>query len=250
MVSITWSGPVASLPLPVNTPVPSQEDLVISNLTVNITGPSFEGEYRCIAQYTNCIGTTTSNPTNFIILLPPTISEGPVDQVVDVESNVSLTCTANLDTVNLNTVSITWTGPVTDPIVQEVTATDSITSTLTVSEVEINNGGEYTCTAGNEAGSDSASSILYIRPVITPAMILTSAGENVTLTCGVQDTPPGTFQWEKMNLTGMFNPLANESERNLTLYPVEFGDEGTYRCIVNTSQFGEQMSSLSVITGK
>ena len=240
MVNVTWSGPVASLPLPVNTPVPSQEDLMISNLTVNITSPSFEGEYRCTAQYTNCIGTTTSNPTNFIILLPPTISEGPVDQVVDVESNVSLTCTANLDTVNLNTVSITWTGPVTDPIVQEVTATDSITSTLTVSKVEINNGGEYTCTAGNEAGSDSASSILYI----TPAMILTSSGENVTLTCGVQDNPPGTFQWEKMNRTGMFNPLANESERNLTLYPVEFGDEGTYRCIVNTSQFGEQISVI------
>ena len=246
MVNITWSGPVASLPLPVNTPVPSQEDLMISNLTVNITGPSFEGDYRCTAQYTNCIGTTTSNPTNFIILLPPTISKGPLDQVVDVDSNISLTCTANF----LDTVFITWTAPVTDLIVQEVTTADSITSTLTVNEVEINNGGEYTCTVGNEAGSNSASSILYIRPVITPAMILTSVGEDVTLTCGVQDTPPGTFQWEKMNLSGIFNPLANESEHNLTLYPVEFGDEGSYRCIVNTSQFGEQMSSISVITGK
>ncbi len=42
-----------------------------------------------------------------------------------------------------------------------------------------------------------------------------------------------------------------ESGRNLTFMPIEFGNDGSYKCVVNTPQFGEQVStSIAQITGK
>ncbi len=55
-----------------------------------------------------------------------------------------------------------------------------------------------------------------------------------------------------MNSTlGEYETVMGESGRNLTFMPIEFGNEGSYRCVVNTPQFGEQIStSIAQITGK
>ena len=245
-VDITWMGPVMSLPSPINTP---DDNFVTSNLTVNITSfTTFVGEYSCTASYSNCNGNITSSAAYFTVLLPPSVTQGPLDQVVDENDTIILNCTAT----NLGTVSISWIGP-TPNLQGEVTMEDEmITSSLTLSEVNYLDGGVYTCTATNEAGSNDTISTLYVRPIVTPPLVLTSnVSSEVTLTCRVQDNPPATFMWGKMNSGGGYETVLDESERNLTFSPVVFGNEGSYRCVVNTAQFGEQIStSIALITGK
>ncbi len=246
-VDITWMGPVMITPSSIfNTP--DESGLVTSNLTINITSDMFEGEYSCNASYSDCIGNIVSSTAFFTILLPPDITEGPLEQVVNENDTVTLNCSAT----NLGTVSITWIGPTPNLQGVETMVDGMIMSSLTLSDVSYLDGGVYTCRATNEAGSsDDTSSILYVRPVVTPPVVRTSAGSEVTLTCRVQDTPPATFQWEKNSTLGEYETVMGESGRNLTFMPIEFGNEGSYRCVVNTSQFGEQIStSIAQITGK
>ena len=248
-VTIMWSGPPdARLPPPYNTRQPSPQDhRVRSELTVNIANETFEGGYRCSARFDNCVGNVTSDVGFLSITPPPEIIKGPENQLVDRNSNVSLNCTAT----NVGNISISWTGPVSGLEGDETLSdTDNFISIVTVMEVDFENGGEYVCTASNEAGSVNSTAIIYVRPELTPVEVLTSAGMMVTLMCVVQDSPPGSVRWQKMNMSGLYDELTDETDRNLTFQPVAFGDEGSYRCVVNTSEFGELTSPVSVITGK
>ena len=247
-VDIFWTGPVGILP-PLQTSQSNPEtNLVMSTLTVNLTNSSLEGSYNCTATYSNCSGSVTSNSSVLTILLPPSITSGPMEVgVVNISTNISLSCTAT----NFGTV-ISWTGP--HPNLQSVTidsGTENVISTLDLSIEDVSYGGEYTCIASNAAGSDSASVVIFVIPevVSVPPDLLISIGENVTLVCMVQDEPRGVITWEKLNESGVFEVVENEAVANLTFSPVMFGNEGTYRCVSNTSQFGELPSLPSLLTG-
>ena len=97
-------------------------------------------------------------------------------------------------------------------------------SSLDVHVVDATSGGSYTCTVSNTAGSDSASATLYVAPYIISPIIrqaLVSNGSFWTILCEAGGFPSPTVTW--LDVPGIYSA-------RLSFYPVEFGDEGVYRC--------------------
>lgn len=243
-VEIIWTGPDLTLPPSIDS---AQMGIITSNLTINVTDGSHEGKfYNCSVNYARCLMTATSNSAVFSIVPLPIITLEPTDIITENEDNATLTC----QTTNTGVTSITWTGPMTNVQgIKEVNAT-SVNSILTLLYLDFSFGGQYTCTATNEAGSVSASAIVFLKPVAIPEMILTADGSDITLSCLVQSFPNTTIEWEKENAVGTFVTVPGQFERNYTISPVVYGDEGVYRCVANSVEFNIQNSLQSTITGE
>ena len=238
--NISWEGPMSPIPYPT---MDEQNGITTSNLTVNLTA-DYVGEYRCIAKYRDCNVTVTSLSGTLTILPPVQILLLPVDQLRMPGDDVAFTCVSTND----GTVSIEWTGPQGNLMGSQVDLENNVTSTLTLTGVESSIGGQYTCSASNEAGRDSATAVLYISPVVTPNRTRVNVNESVTLTCVVQDPALGVIQWEKMD-NAVFQPQDNEQDRTLTIQRVRYNSHGTYRCSVDTYLFGVLNSTVSLIVG-
>ena len=101
-------------------------------------------------------------------------------------------------------------------------------SMLEVMDIDASFGGNYTCTVSNAAGSDSASTILYVAPyIVTPLeeQILTTNGSNLNISCDTDGFPSPNVSWMDMTNAEMMNTSL------LEFNPVNFGDEGLYRCV-------------------
>ena len=242
LVDVTWVGPVASLPPPTNT---IEGDLVTSTLTFTVTDASFEGNYTCTAQYTDCTVSVTSSPATFTILPLPDIILMPALMLVTAGDDVTLNCSST----NPGTVNITWVGPSGGLSAEQQVEDDFVFSSLRLMEVDSGDGGEYTCTATNAAGEDGATEVLYVRPVVSPDSRTASNGGMVNFTCDVQDTPACNIMWERMDDSGNFTSVG-ATEQVLTI-SVEFGSMGQYRCVVSTAIFNEDLQSpAALLTGE
>ena len=111
-------------------------------------------------------------------------------------------------------------------------------STLLVTDIDASSGGSYTCLVSNAAGSDSASTTLYVAPyIVTPLeeQTLTTNESNVNINCDATGFPTPNVQWVDM----MNREVSNSAL--LQFSPVVFGDEGVYRCVASV-----QFSSMIV----
>ena len=243
LLNISYIGPTP-LPLPDNT-FQANSSSFLSVLTFNVTGAEFEGNYSCIAVYANCVTRVVSSPASFSILPPPVVISGPIpDVLASVNDDITLTC----NSTNIGNISITWSGTKLGLVGVESVQEEVFASTLTLSSVDSTDGGVYTCSARNEAGEDSASGVVFVAPVVSP---LARAGDMVIFTCVVQEFPVVGIRWEVLNPdTGMFEPLAGETQRNLTFMRAFFSSGGSYRCVTNTTLFGETNSTTAQLTGE
>ena len=188
----------------------------------------------------------TSDPATFSILPPPMITEPPMGGDFDINSSLLLTCTAT----QYGSVAFTWTGPGPDLQGTDVLVYDTIIS-KNYSTLLSNHslGGTYTCIVTNEAGSDNASAIVFIRPVVLPEVVIASNGDLVILICQVQAYPSSIIRWEKENSMGIFEAV-NRSESTLTFRPPAVRDEGVYRCVASVEGQSDKISTtVSRITG-
>lgn len=121
-------------------------------------------------------------------------------------------------------------------------------SELTLSNLQGSDGGEYTCVVSNAAGSDSASTFVYISPyfVIEPTDAPTSSGDSVMLTCEAEAFPSPQFQWVRADGRSIRNEIMT-STNVLVIDPVIFGDEGAYICLATSLDVTRR--SLATITG-
>ena len=88
----------------------------------------------------------------------PTIIEGPMNVALMIDESVTFTCTAT----GIPLPMIMWTNE-NDMILADTSVeinTTSIQSTLTLSNLQDENFDNYTCTATNMFGSDSATALL------------------------------------------------------------------------------------------
>ena len=131
---------------------------------------------------------------------------------------------------------------------QETLSSSEVSSNISLSNITEVDGGNYTCIAVNEAGLTEASAALRVGVFVANESLelFTASGNVVILTCTVQVAP--NYMWEKFNESEVeegsstsllmtpndgYQVVSNEQE--LQLDPVQFGQEGVYRCVANTS---------------
>ena len=111
-------------------------------------------------------------------------------------------------------------------------------------------GGVYSCIVSNAAGNHSASTFLFVSPYFLEQpveVILTSAESSFNVSCLAAAFPPPEYQWGRLQGKEIrMEIIANESI--LAVSSVQFGDEGSYYCIVTSN--GLNISRTSLITSK
>ena len=120
---------------------------------------------------------------------------------------------------------------------------------LEVMDIDASSGGIYTCTVSNAAGSDSASTTLYVAPyIVTPLeeQILTTDGSNVNISCDADGFPSPNVSWVDMTNVEVINMSL------LEFSPVMFGDEGLYRCVATAeiNGMGFNATDDTILVGK
>ncbi|MEO7300301.1 MAG: immunoglobulin domain-containing protein [Verrucomicrobiota bacterium] len=120
-------------------------------------------------------------------------------------------------------------------------------SSLTLSNVQPANAGNYSVVVANSAGSTTsanASLTVNVPPSITaqPQNQAVNAGTTATFNVTATGTTPLGFQWQKNS-----NNLANATNSSLVLTGVQTSDAGNYRVIVS-SPFGSVTSSNAALT--
>ena len=111
--------------------------------------------------------------------------------------------------------------------------------------IDASYGGNYTCTVSNAAGTDSASTILYVAPyIVTPLeeQTLTASGSTVNISCDATGFPTPNVKW--VNDLG----LEVSSSSQLEFSPVIFGDEGVYLCVAFTEINGTNFTVTNQTT--
>ena len=111
--------------------------------------------------------------------------------------------------------------------------------------IDASSGGIYTCTVSNAAGTDSASTTLYVEPFINELLNdLTTAtnGSRVNINCDGAGFPAPNVSW--VDALGL--KVSNTSR--LQLSPVMFGDEGLYSCELTTEIVGIHFSAVDETT--
>ena len=119
-------------------------------------------------------------------------------------------------------------------------------SSLDLSSVSASHGGTYECRVSNDAGSEALSTDVFVRPYFVEqpaANVYTETGQNVTLDCNAESSPPPTFQWEKKDDNGNFVALSGETGRYLVYISVTTDVIGEYHCVVRTLELGSTITS-------
>ena len=124
---------------------------------------------------------------------------------------------------------------------------DSILELMTI---DATFGGDYFCIVSNAAGSDSASTTLYVEPyIIIPIeknTLVTVGGPGVNINCLADGFPTPSVKW-----VDIVN-VEVSSTSQLQLNPVSFGDEGLYRCIASVDINGTNFAAVdeTILTSK
>ena len=109
-------------------------------------------------------------------------------------------------------------------------------STLILSNVTASHSGEYTCVVSNIAGSDSASTFVYISPYFTAHLqdAVVSNGSLFMLICEAEGFPVPYYQW--MRIGDPIRDDLNATSMTLIFDPIQFEDKGVYVCNVTSGE--------------
>lgn len=155
--------------------------------------------------------------------------------------------------VGNGTLSIIWRLPNGETVDtgQDMMDEWNVDSSLSIVDITVEDGGSYLCIVLNEAGETEATAMLFVNLYTSGELVglNTISGSVENITCMIEGYPI-TYQWEKMDLaTGDENMTNNYSlvsvEQVLQFNPVEFGDEGVYRC-VGHSDVGDSLTSNEI----
>ena len=194
-----------------------------SSYTRNNVQTSHAGTYSVVLS--NMAGTATSSNATLTVNVPPTVTLDPSSQT----SNVGATIVFTVAATGSPPVHYQWRfGGFGDILGQTNTS-------LTVTNVQITNAGNYRVVVTNIAGSVmSAIAVLTVNspPIITqqPLTQTVTPGSNPALTVVATGTPTPTYQW-RFNTTNLVGQIST----TLTLTNFQTNNEGDYSVLVSNS---------------
>ena len=177
---------------------------------------------------------------------------GPNNKFAWIRSNVTLTNNSELQ-------SAITQRPIDVSTVLSLASSFIIQNGTSFSLSSINatqDGGEYTCIVVNEAGTETTTVTLYVRPTFTtqPMNQYVRPGDSVTLTCIADSFPAPNYQWQRMNMTTkQFQDLSGQTDTTYTIANIVHRNFGRYHCQVSEHIMNELLianSNTAIIIGK
>ncbi|XP_065905337.1 hemicentin-1-like isoform X3 [Dysidea avara] len=247
--NVTFTCTATGIPLPIITwssdsrnSIEATGDIVIDvNRTVsiltlsNLQDDDFDN-YTCTA--TNMFG---SDDVTVLLGRDAMITVGPVNTSAMIGGGETLTCTAT----GIPLPNITWmnqdgntAGTPSDMMINPTT----ILSTLTFSNLQDNDFGNYVCMASNTFNNDTATALLgrdamiIVGPIDTPATI--GGGENLTCTATGIPLPNITWMNQDGNTAGTPSDMmidATTIQSTLTFSNLQDDDFGNYVCMASNT---------------
>ncbi|XP_035660172.1 hemicentin-2-like [Branchiostoma floridae] len=172
-----------------------------------------------------------------------TVLPKPTSTVAEGTESRSLSCTVESNVYPPVDV-VSWTGPAVSA--GRTTGGTLATPDLTIQNVERADAGNYTCSAGNLAGTGSDSLILDVLyapmdTTVTPASVEEREGDPLTLTCTSDGNPAPTFTWTKQGGGGQLPTGDVVQIQSLTRE-----DAGTYTCTASNGIGNPQAAAGTV----
>ena len=159
------------------------------------------------------------------------ITISPSNTTVSTGDNSTLTCSALGGPNNM----FAW--------LHEGMEINETTTTLTITGITVDEGGDYMCIVTNAAGSGST---IFIEPIITRADdILTRNGSSVKFVCEADGIPLPGITWQRLE-NGSYTTVSESGAYHIT--PVVFGDEGDYLCVaISDAGTASEIATLTSI---
>lgn len=195
------------------------------------TPPAASGDngktFRCVVS--NTAGSVTSGPAVLTVmaLIPPTITQQPVNDTVIVGQTATFTVVAN------GSAPLSYQWKKNGSNISGATSASYTTPAATSGD----NGAAFRCVVSNPAGSaTSAQAILTVNAIISPPVItqhpvnvLVLVGQTATFTVGASGTAPLSYQWQKNGVN-----IGGATSASYTTSPTILGDNGAhFRCRVS-----------------
>jgi hypothetical protein len=208
------------------------ESLILTNVQ-----PSDAGAYEVVV--TNSGGSATSMVVTLSVVVPPTFTLQPSNQVAVVGSNVSFEVAA----AGSLPLSYQWYFNATNPI-------DHASESLILTNVQPSDAGAYEVVVTNSGGS-ATSMVVTLSVMVPPTFTLQPSnqvavvGSNVSFDAAAAGSLPLSYQWY-FNGT---NPIGSLSE-SLILTNAHSADAGEYEVVVTNSWGGATsiVATLTVLT--
>ncbi|MBN1127578.1 MAG: DUF2341 domain-containing protein, partial [Chitinispirillaceae bacterium] len=187
----------------------------------------------------NCVGVLPH--------VPPAITTQPSPVSVLVGANVSM----NVVATGTPTLRYAWYK---NSVSQANIVANQTSATLSLTNVQLIDSGNYICVVSNEYGSaQSNPAKLTVASPNNPPTITVHPSPNTVyqtqtanMSVGATGTSPLTFQWYKV-VGGQNQEVAGQTTQTLTIANAEFSDSGLYRCVV-TNPYGSATSNTARLT--
>jgi hypothetical protein len=196
-----------------------------SSLTVTNVQLASAGKYTVLVN--NTVGAAGSSPAILTVQAPPVITSQPLSRTVAAGATVTFS------------VGASGTAPLSFQWMKDGTNISGATNpSLTISNVQSANEGNYTVTVSNlisSATSQPANLSISAAPAIVtgPQGTNVFVGANVTLSVLASGSPPLRYQWRLNN-----SPIPNATNSTLTLTNVTTGNSGNYTVLVTNAVGG------------
>uniref|UniRef100_A0A3Q2CV87 Si:ch211-159i8.4 n=1 Tax=Cyprinodon variegatus TaxID=28743 RepID=A0A3Q2CV87_CYPVA len=223
---------------------------LLPNGTLRIHSANFssKGDYKCIAS--NAAGADTVTYRLHVAALPPSISEGVQDSVIQEEDNICSTCVTILPDGTLinNALQSDDSGLRNRRFVMYENGT------LLLRQMGRKDEGDYTCHATNKLGKDERRLSVKVGPnapqigLKSQSLVKVKLGESATLSCQATGEPKPKITWISPK-TDVIPQLSDKyrviDDGTLILKKMTLADEGKYACVARNSA-GDDIKNMIV----
>jgi hypothetical protein len=222
-----------------------------ASLPLSNPQPADSGTYECVITPLICGTPVVSNPVTLTVNGSPTITSQPTSASTCIGGTASFTVAAT--PVGSGPLTYQWQRSATGTPIDPATNPSAATPTLVLTNVQLSDGGGYSCIVRGQCSIRTATTpavqLTVSEPVAitfqpTPATVCSGTTVNMQITATGSGTL--TYQWRKNGMP--ISPATNASAatNRLTLASTQSGDTGSYDCLVTGTCGGVATNAAQV----